>query len=107
MPECERKRAEAEKQELLESSFVRLSDEAILAVDRVRKALHRLKNALLVAENDKAQPDKVLRAFGGHLNEFIIVPSARYVKKGRQRNTARTPGCFTYEPPHGVVWTDG
>jgi hypothetical protein len=45
-----------------------------------------------------------LRPFALHLETHLLIPSARY--SGVRRALARRGrvGCFTYEPPPGVVW---
>jgi len=36
---------------------------------------------------------------------YLIIPSARYSTSGSHLARAAIAGCFTYEPPPGVIWT--
>ena len=49
----------------------------------------------------------VLQAFGLHLHEYLLIPSGRGGGRGRARLASASGGCFTCEPPPGVVWAPG
>ena len=73
------------------------------AVDRVRKQVKTLIEKLKRAEVASGKPHLALRAFGWHLDAHLWRPSMG----GKcRRGASGKPGCFTYEPPDGVVWTD-
>ena len=80
------------------------TDAAQKAVRSVRMAIKRFHSNLANSVDAYGQPDRVLRAFADHLHKHLIVPSSRFSHP--QGNFARTgiAGCFTYEPPPGVVW---
>ena len=71
----------------------------------VRLAIRCLHARLAVAVDVEGRPDAVLRAFAGHLDEHLLIPSDGGGIPGRFRLGAALPGWFTYEPPQGVVWT--
>jgi len=48
----------------------------------------------------------VLRDFAKHLRTYLLIPSGRYAVPGRHRARATLAGCFTYEPPAGLAWTE-
>jgi hypothetical protein len=97
LPEAEREEAREKLMELLRAHDRggKLIGERGRAVDRVRKQIKTLIRELKGASND------VLRSLGQHLDECLWLPSMG----GRKRaGAACQPGCFTYEPPAGVVW---
>ena len=107
LPQEERDDAEAKLGEIHASIFGkagRATDEASRAVDRVRKAITRLYEKLTQPSRDANEMNGVLRLFGEHLKEYLLIPSARYARGRGSRNRAGVAGTFTYEPPPGVVW---
>ena len=70
----------------------------------VSLAIRRLHAHLAAAVDAEGKPHPVLRAFARHLHEHLLIPSDGGGIPGRQRVGAALPGCFTYEPPPGVVW---
>ncbi len=73
----------------------------------VRLAIRCLHARLAVAVDAERKPDAVLRAFAGHLDEHLLIPSDGGGIAGRFRLGAALPGWFTYRPPTGVVWKCG
>jgi hypothetical protein len=73
-------------------------------VRAITAAIKRLHVRLAAAADAEGQPHPVLRAFGRHLHEHLLLPSGRGGGYARGRPAATYPGCFTYEPPPGVVW---
>jgi len=73
----------------------------------VNLAIKRLHARLAAAVDAAGKPDAVLRAFALHLHEYLLVPSGRGGAYARRRSVPKLPGCFTYEPPTGVVWNGG
>jgi hypothetical protein len=70
----------------------------------VNVAIKRLHARLAAAVDAAGKPDAVLRAFALHLHEYLLVPSGRGGAHARTQAVPKLPGCFTYEPPPGVVW---
>jgi hypothetical protein len=101
----ERATAEGEIQKLLKAyrSGGRAVTGAQQAVDRVRKAIKPFIDELKSANLRAGEANPVLRAFGEHLHKHLWLPSMG--ARGRAGAAGR-PGCFTYEPPDGVVWRD-
>jgi hypothetical protein len=79
-------------------------DEAQKAVRAVRLAIHRFHQHLENAVAAWGKPHPVLRPFAAYLNEYLLIPTARYCKPGGATTRARIAGCFTYEAPSGVKW---
>jgi hypothetical protein len=52
----------------------------------------------------EGKPDPVLRAFARHLYEYLLIPSGRGCGRAGSWAVSIPAGCFTYEPPKGVVW---
>jgi hypothetical protein len=78
-----------------------MSQNAVRAVRWTLKSLHKdLATGLDANENW----DVVIRIFASHIQNYILIPSARYQKTGRHQSIARASGCFTYEPPLGIKW---
>jgi len=73
------------------------------AAERVRKAIRPMILELKKWEKRPGEPDLVIRGFGDHLDEYLWRPSMG--GPGRAGAAGR-PGCYTYEPPPGVVWKD-
>jgi len=82
----------------------RSEDNAQKTVRAVRRAIARFHAHLEGAREAEGRPHAVLRQFAIHLETHLLIPSARY--SGARRALARRGrvGCFTYEPPPGVVW---
>ncbi len=70
-------------------------------VRAISAGLLRLIKDLERATGRKREPVPVLRAFGRHLRTHLWEASGR--SSGRRGRPGRS-GCFTYEPPAGVVW---
>ena len=70
----------------------------------VGEAIRRFHARLETAVRADGKPEKVLRAFALHLHEYVLVPSGRGGGHARAQATSGCAGCFTYEPPRGVVW---
>jgi hypothetical protein len=71
----------------------RSKDSAQRAADTVRKAIKRFHARLAKALDFNGHPHPVLRPFAQHLKQCLLDPRVRC-----------PGGCFTYEPPPGVVW---
>jgi hypothetical protein len=102
----ERREAEAEHALLLSQRDqweAPVRDNALRAVDAVRKALHRLVRSLEQAQDSQARPQDTLRAFGAHLRRYLLLPSGRGWNAS-PRGGGYAPGCFVYDPPPGVTW---
>lgn len=56
------------------------------------------------AVDAQGQTHPVRQGFAGHLREHLLIPSGRGGGHGGARAVAAPGGCFTYEPPPGVVW---
>ncbi len=84
----------------------RTRDNAQRYVRAVTMAIKRLYKTLAKATNTHRCPDLAVRAFADHIYRHLMVPSGRAGKHGGVRRGLRIPGgCFTYDPPVGVVWT--
>ena len=105
LSQSERDEAEEELNKLLKA-FDRggkVSGQAELAVERVRKAIKSLINDLKAAKRQQGLVNVALCAFGEHLEQNLWLPSIG----GKNRAGASgKPGCFIYEPPAGVRWKD-
>jgi hypothetical protein len=82
-------------------------DGAERCVRAVAAAIKRLHAHLAAAVDAEGRPHAVLQGFAGHLHEYLLVPSGRGGGFARGWCAANYPGCFTYEPPRGVVWRNG
>jgi hypothetical protein len=71
-------------------------------VRAIRRALVRLQKRLANAR-EGGKPHTVLVPFAEHLLKHLLIPSERY---GRHRAKTGVAGCFTYEPPAGLIWAD-
>jgi hypothetical protein len=109
LPPSEREAA-AEKLDEIHAALLgkagRGKDAASLAVDRVRKALTRLHENLTQPSRDRHERNLVLDLFADHLEQYLLIPSARFSGSVGSRNRAGVAGTFTYEPPPGVIWMD-
>jgi hypothetical protein len=80
-------------------------DAAQRAVRAVTMAIKRFHRHLASARDAHNQPHAVLRAFAQHIHDYILIPSGRGNGPGGSRLSGTNAGCFTYEPPPGVIWT--
>ena len=87
-----------------EKHAAQVADCAHKAVRTVRMGIRRLHRHLAEAVTADGNPHPVLRAFGAHLEQHLIFPSARYSSPRAGRVHVRLAGCFTYEPPAGISW---
>ena len=76
-------------------------------VRAVTMAIKRLHTRLAGAVDAEGKPHAVLQAFARHLYEHLLIPSGRGGWHGGARAAWAPAGCFTYEPPLGVVWDGG
>ena len=74
-------------------------------VRAIRQLIRRLLERLGAARNEHGEPDKVLRAFGEHLERYLLLPSGRGRHGRKAAVRSRLAGRFTYEPPQGVKWS--
>ena len=68
-------------------------------------AIKRFHARLAGAVDAKGRPHPVLQGFARHLQEHLLIPSGRGGGQGGARAGSARRGCFTYEPPRGVVWS--
>ncbi len=90
--------------EFLRQSPWRSQSGAERYVRAVARAIWRLHRQLGRAVDAGRFPHPVLRAFGRHLHEYLLIPSGRGGGRGGARLASAPGGCLTYEPPLGVVW---
>jgi len=83
----------------------RLDRTAKKCVRTVRMAIRRFHQHLAASLTASGKPHPVSRAFAQHLEEFLLVPSARFSGRRGARARVGIAGRFTYEPPPGVRWT--
>jgi hypothetical protein len=83
----------------------RARDATQKCVHAVSMAIKRLHHKLARAVNTEGKPHPVLRPFGQHVLNYILIPSGRGGIQGGGPVGAFVPGCFTYEPPTAVTWT--
>jgi hypothetical protein len=76
-------------------------------VRAVTVAIKRLHTRLAGAVDAEGRPHAVLQAFARHLHEHLLIPSGRGGGHGGARVAWVPAGCFTYEPPPGVIWDGG
>ena len=100
-------KAEARRQredilEFLRKNPWRSRDCAQKCVRAIAMAIKRLHCNLARAVDAEGKPHPILQDFARHLWEHLIVPSGRGGGQGGVRCFAG--GCFTYEPPPGVLW---
>jgi ribosome modulation factor len=105
LPQDERDDARQKLNELLRAHQRggKMAGAAGRAADRVRKAIKAKIDGWKKLERTKGKPNKVVQAFAAHLEQHLWLPSMG--GRGRAGASGR-PGCFTYEPPSGVVWRD-
>ena len=68
-------------------------------------AIRRFHSHLAEAVEAQGEPHPVLQAFGRHLREHLMTPSGRDGDHRKARALSSFAGCYTYEPPPGVVWS--
>jgi hypothetical protein len=107
--ESEPVRAEAlgeleEITEFLRKSPWRSRGGAERCVRAVTRAIKRLHARLAGAVDAKGLPHPVLRGFAQHLHQHLLVPSGRGGGCARAQAGSGSAGCFSYEPPTGVIW---
>jgi hypothetical protein len=90
--------------EFLRKNAWRSQDSAQKCVRAVNRAIKRLHGNLARAVDAEGKPHPVLQAFAEHLQEHLLNPSGRGGGQGEARAVTAFGGCFTYEPPPGVVW---
>jgi hypothetical protein len=84
--------------------FQRTRDNAQRAAEAVGKAIKRFYEHLAGAVGADGRPHAVLSEFAEHIKQHVLVASGRGLARGGPRPGAGVAGCFTYEPPEGVVW---
>jgi len=82
----------------------RAKDSAQTAANTVRRAIHRFHERLRCAVDAQGNPHPVLSAFADYIQNYILIPSARYSGHGGPYARAGLAGCFTHEPPENVRW---
>jgi hypothetical protein len=80
-------------------------DCASKCVRAVAMAIRRVHGHLAGAVDAQGRPHPVLQGFARHLHQHLLIPSGRGGEPGGARAVAAHRGCFTYEPPRGVVWS--
>jgi hypothetical protein len=70
-----------------------------------RQSISRLHLHLAAATDRQGNPHPVLRPFAEHMNNYILIPSARFASSGSPHARTGLVGCFTYEPPRGLTWS--
>jgi hypothetical protein len=73
-------------------------------VGAVTLAIKRFHDRLAGAVDAEGKPDPVLRAFDRHLYEHLLLLSGKCCGRAGSWAVAIPAGCFTYEPPRGLVW---
>jgi hypothetical protein len=90
--------------EFLRKNPWRSQDSSQKCVRAVTKAIKRLHSYLARGLDAEGKPHSVLQDFARHLREHLLIPSGRGGDHGGARAVSAVGGCFTYEPPPGVVW---
>jgi hypothetical protein len=93
--------------EFLRKNAWRSPDSAQKCARAVARAIERLVRHLAYGEDAEGKEHPVLQDFAWHLEEHLLVPSGRDQGHGGARKGRAFGGCFTYEPPPGVVWRRG
>jgi hypothetical protein len=83
----------------------RTTDAAQRAVRAVRMAIMRFYRHLLAFDPATGKPNPVLALFAEHLRQFLLIPSSRYSAPRARSGRKGLAGCFTFEPPAGIIWT--
>jgi hypothetical protein len=103
---AEARREIEEISEFLRKNPWRSQDCAQKCVRAVAMAIRRLHHHLRRAADVQGKPHPVLQGFAQHLREHVLIPSGRGGGGHGGARIATAPGgCFTYEPPAGVVWS--
>jgi hypothetical protein len=108
--ESEAAKAEARRQreeilEFLRTNPWRSRDCAQKCVRAISMAIRRLYDHLAEGVDAEGKSHPVLQDFAWHLFQYLLVPSGRGGEHGgARRGLVMSKGCFTYEPPDGVVW---
>ena len=66
--------------------------------------IRRFYSHLAGAVDAQGKPHPVLQALARHLREHLLTPSGRGGDHRKARALSPFAGCYTYEPPPGVVW---
>ena len=106
--EVERREARAELEEIQDWALKHMrgtEGNEQRQVRAIRQNIRRLVERLQTARNEHGEPDKVLRAFGEHLERHLLLPSSRGRDGRASRVRSALAGRFTYEPPAGVKWS--
>jgi hypothetical protein len=82
----------------------RTKDGAQRAAQTVRQAMTRFYHHLLASVDKNGNPHPVLCPFALYLQNYILIPSARYSGHGGPYARDGMAGRFTYEPPPGHHW---
>jgi hypothetical protein len=90
--------------EFLRKSLWRSRGGAERCVRAVTMAIRRFYSHLAGAVDAQGGSHPVLQAFGRHLREHLMTPSGRGGDHRKARALSPFAGCYTYEPPPGVVW---
>ena len=101
---AEARRELEESTEFLRKSPWRSRGGAERCVRAVAMAIRRFHTHLAGAVDAQGGPHPVLRGFAGHLREHLLTPSGRGGDHRKARALSPFAGCYTYEPPPGVVW---
>jgi hypothetical protein len=107
--ECEMAKAQARQQvqdieDFLCQDLRRIENDSQKAVRAVRRAITRFHQRLATTLDARGQPHPVLNSFAGHLQKYLLIPSARFSARPDTQARIGLAGRFTYEPPPGVVW---
>jgi len=102
--QAEARRKRQEILEFLRRNPWRSQDGAQKCVRAVTRAIHRLQRHLEWGVDAEGKRHPVLQAFARHLWEHLLLPSGRGGGPGGARAGTPFGGCFTYDPPPGVVW---
>ena len=101
---AEARRERVEILEFLRNNSCRTRDNAGRCVRAVAVAIKRFHALLAKAVDAEGRPHPVLQGFARHLREHLLIPSGRGGGHGGARASWSGAGCFTYEPPPGVMW---
>jgi hypothetical protein len=91
--------------EFLRKSPWRSRGGAERCVRAVAMAIRRFYSHLAGAVDAQGEPHPVLQALARHLREHLLTPSGRGGDHRKARALSPFAGCYTYEPPPGVVWS--